>query len=233
MKRDIPVLYSLSRFRVIILRELLNKKTFVFGHLSDLELLEQLCSSTDDDICYAEFVGRFIDDIRLHCSTVCKKRELDTHIGGQIAHEIFERVRKYKSFKRDNISIPNHREAILIYLKRISVSLFNDYHKENQRKDVPNKSYFEDIFEAGEGLLDGADLKSKRDISVYLFRKLNKKEQKVILADIEHKKFQRYLPDDVTEELCLTLNIKKDAIRKIRERAKQKLMGALKDLNEN
>ena len=68
---------------------------------------------------------------------------------------------------------------------------------------------------------------------VFILKKLNKKEQTVILTDIEHKKFQKYLPDDVTEDLTLKLGIKKETVRKIRERAIVKIKEAINEFNEN
>lgn len=202
-------------------------------HLNDLALLEQLCSSDDDTDLYGEFVKRFITDLTSHCADVCKKRKLEHHIGKQIAHETFSNVRKYKSFKTDGIKIPNSRAAILVYLKRISINLFNDFHNETKKKGVTHKSYFDDILEANENALDVIGLKNKKDFALFIFNKLNKKEQTVILADIEHKKFQKYLPDDITEDLSLELNVKKETIRKIRERAIEKINKAINEFNEN
>lgn len=202
-------------------------------HLNDLALLEQLCSSDDDKDLYNEFINRFITELTSHCADVCKKRNLEHHIGKQIAHETFSNVRKYKSFKTDEIKISNCRAAILVYLKRISVNLFNDFHNENKKKIVAHKTYFDDILEANENALDAIGLKDKKDFALFIFNKLNKKEQTVILADIEHKKFQKYLPDDITEDLSLKLNVKKETIRKIRERAIEKINKAITEFNEN
>lgn len=210
----------------------MNLKTTLL-QLTDVELLEQLCSSSDDNDFYEEFVRRFIVDLNEHCSSICKKRNLEPHIGQQITHEILERVRKYKSFRKDAIKIPNERVAVLVYLKRISLSLFNNFHKESKVNPILNKSYFDDILESCESLEDAINLKNKKEIALFIFKKLNKKEQTIILADIEHKKFQKYLPDDITDNLSLSLNVKKDSIRKIRERAIQKIKIALNELNEN
>ncbi|WP_298681019.1 hypothetical protein [uncultured Mucilaginibacter sp.] len=202
-------------------------------HLTDVALLEQLCSSDDDSELYKEFVKRFIKELTTHCADACKKRNLETHIGKQIAHETFARVRHYKSFKTDQIKLPDQHDAIIVYLKRISFSLFNDHHNENKKKPIPHRTYFDDILESSYDNFSGIDLKDKKDFALFIFNKLNKKEQAVILADIEHKKFQKYLPDDITEQLCGQLNVKKDTLRKIRERAIEKIKYAINEFNEN
>jgi DNA-directed RNA polymerase sigma subunit (sigma70/sigma32) len=46
-------------------------------------------------------------------------------------------------------------------------------------------------------------------------------------------KFQKFLPADVTEDLALKLNVKKETIRKIRERAIEKINQAIKEFNKN
>ncbi|WPQ63811.1 hypothetical protein SIO70_02925 [Chitinophaga sancti] len=200
--------------------------------IPDLELLEKLCSTQEDQELYAEFVSRFVEEVVIYCCDICKKRNIESHVGKQIAHDVFERVRKYKSFKADEIKIPNHRTAILVYLKRISISLFNNFHNENKRTDIIHKTYFDDIFESVEKSPDALGLKDKKDFALFIFGRLNKKEQTVILADIEHKKFQKYLPDDITQNLSAQLGVKKESIRKIRERAIEKIKKAINEFNE-
>jgi DNA-directed RNA polymerase specialized sigma24 family protein len=201
--------------------------------LNDIALLEKLCSSDDDTDCYNEFVKRFLPDLTTHCTDVCNKRKLESHIGKQIAHETFSNVRKYKSFKTDGVKLPDDRMAILVYLKRISVNLFNDFHNKNKRRAITHKTYFDDILDGNEEKLNAVGLKDKKEFALFIFDKLNKKEQTVILADIEHKKFQKYLPDDITEDLSIQLNVKKETIRKIRERAIEKIKIAINEFNEN
>lgn len=202
-------------------------------HLTDVALLEQLCSIEDDSELYKEFVNRFITELTTHCIDVCKKRNLEPHIGKQIAHETCAKVRQYKSFKTDEIKIPDQHTAVLVYLKRIALSLFNDHHNKNKKKSVVHKTYFDDILESVENNDSVINLKDKKDFAIFIFNKLNKKEQTVILMDIEHKRFQKYLPDDITEQLCEQLNVKRDTIRKIRERAIEKVKNAINEFNAN
>jgi len=62
--------------------------------------------------------------------------------------------------------------------------------------------------------------------------KLNFKEQRVILTDLEYKRHHKYLPDDVIDTLAKQLNIKKDTVRKIRERAIEKIKKAIYEINK-
>lgn len=202
--------------------------------LSDVQLLEALCSEQDDSALYEEFVKRFLEEVKEECLKICKQRKLDSHIGRQIAHEVFEKLRKYKSFKADQIKSPTSHQGILVYLLRISRNLFNDWHRKEKRAQEPyvGKNYFEDITESLQPP-DGIDqLKWKRDVSLAIFKKLNSKEQTIILADIEHKRSAHYLPDDVTETLSTTLGVEKATIRKIRERAISKIKKAIYEINQ-
>lgn len=210
----------------------LQLKPFI-SELTDVQLLEQLCSTDDDQHHYDHFVKRFLTDVQTHCEHVCNVRKLDSHIGQQIAHETFENVRKYKSYNRDGSKIADDRKAILSYLKRISTNLFNNHHNSAKRKEITHKTYFDDILRAMSENVDVKALKNKKDIALLIFGKLNKKEQAVVLKDIEYKKHQKYLPDDVTISLAAELNVKVGSIRKIRARAIEKIKIAIDEVNKN
>lgn len=201
--------------------------------MSDVQLLVQLCSTDDDQHYYDNFVCRFLPDVQSHCNRVSTVRKLDNHVGQQIAHETFERVRRYKSYKRDGSKVPDDRKAILGYLKRISTRLFNDHHNKEKKKDIIHKSYFDDLMQVASETVDVKSLKNKKDIAMIIYGKLNKKEQAVLLMDIEYKKHQKYLPDDVTEALATELNVMPGTIRKIRARAIEKIKNAIDDVNKN
>jgi 5S rRNA maturation endonuclease (ribonuclease M5) len=61
--------------------------------------------------------------------------------------------------------------------------------------------------------------------------KLNKKEQVVILTDIDYKRGRKYLPPDVNELLATKINVKLATVRKIRERAVKKIKLAIDEIN--
>jgi DNA-directed RNA polymerase sigma subunit (sigma70/sigma32) len=110
--------------------------------------------------------------------------------------------------------------------------LFNTYHDAEKKKDIVHRSYFDDINLAISASVDVKELKSKKDIALTIYSKLNRKEQVVIQKDIEYKKHQKYLPDDVTAELAKELNVKPDTIRKIRARAIEKIKTAIDEVNK-
>ncbi|MBK7970273.1 MAG: hypothetical protein IPK08_15765 [Bacteroidetes bacterium] len=85
--------------------------------MTDVELLEFICSNEDDQQAYDQFVMRFLPDIQNHCEKICKIRKLHIHVGQQIAHETFEKIRKYKSFKKNEAVNGDDRKSILVYLK--------------------------------------------------------------------------------------------------------------------
>lgn len=202
------------------------------AELSDLELLKLLCSTADDGIVYNHFVQRFLPYIIKECSQICAKRKIDPHVGTQIAHETFERVRKYKSFKEDQINIPEERKAILVYLNRISVRLFNDHYAKQKKEDVLQKAYFDDIFGASGNGSDINQLKKNKELALSVLKKLTHKEQRILLTDIEYKRHHKYLPDDVLDNLAEELNMTKDNIRKTRSRTILKLKKAFDEINQ-
>ena len=53
-----------------------------------------------------------------------------------------------------------------------------------------------------------------------------------MLADIDYKRGQKYLLDDISEILAEELGVKKDTIRKIRERAIEKINKAIDEINQ-
>lgn len=201
--------------------------------MSDVQLLETLCSTQDDQFLYAEFVKRFLVELQTFCDSVCQRRKLDPHIGRQIVHESFERVRKYKSYKKDGSTITDDQKAILSYLKRIATRLFNNHYSNQKKKDIVHKSYLDDIQLAVNDAVDARSLKNKKDLAKEIYGKLNKKEKAVIIKDLEYKKHQKYLPDDVTASLATDLQVQTGTIRKIRERAIEKIKKAIDEINRN
>ncbi|WP_316846486.1 hypothetical protein [Pedobacter psychrodurus] len=191
-------------------------KTKDLQHQSDTELLENICRNDANDVSYSSFVSRYIKDVETECSKICERRKLDKHIGLQIAHDTFEKVKKYRSFDRNKLRGSTERLAIMGFLYRIYINLFKDYHNKNNKTWVKSSSYFEDLQETLK-----FDVRKNHQIKEYTLRilkKLNEKEKKVLIADIEYKRNHKYLPDDVVASLCLELNIKEPAIRKLRER---------------
>jgi DNA-directed RNA polymerase specialized sigma24 family protein len=201
--------------------------------LSDVILLESLCSQTDDKQLYVEFTSRFLPELTSECEKICATRKLHKHIGIQIAHDTLEKVRKYKTFKKDGIKAPTTRQGILLYLFRISTNLFNDHYNKAKALEsrVLHKTYFDELLDFEHAEVDVVKLKNTKEIAVKLFSCLNEKEKKVIITDIDYKKFNKYLPDDVNQKLAIELNVKSETIRKIRERAITKLKKALYDFN--
>lgn len=211
----------------------MSEDLYRIAELTDVQLLELLCSTEQDEIAYAHFLDRFLPHVEKECSRVCKCRKIDPHIGKQIAHDTFERVRKYKSFKKDQIKIDDDRKAIVVYLNRVSTSLFNDYHKQEEKRSIIHKSYFDDIRCSQESYTDIDGLRKKRDISELIMKKLNPKERIILIKDLEFKRHQKYLPNDVINTLAVELNIKRDTVRKIRERAIGKIKKAIDEINGN
>ncbi|WP_162428193.1 RNA polymerase sigma factor [Pontibacter pudoricolor] len=202
--------------------------------LSDVDLLVALCCEQSDDEIYSEFVQRFLPEVRKECLQICKKRKLDQHLGEEIAHKTFENARKYKSFKADEVKAPSSRKGILVYLYRIATNLFNDHHNGEKKKNGAevHKTYFDDLFCPPEQGLPPEKLLEIREATLQIFNRLNKKEQKVVLTDLEYKKHHKYLPDDVNEHLAEVLGVKKATIRKIRERAISKIKEAIDEINQ-
>lgn len=199
--------------------------------LGEIELLEHLCTTNSAEA-YEEFVNRYYEDVFEQCKIKCKSRNVDLHIGKQIAHEVFERVRKYKSFDKSKLNTKNPRKAIIGWLYRVLIRLFYDYHNSQKKVDVQVNSYFDD-FVAEAGSINVENLAFKRDLSEIIIGKLNKKEKEVILTDLEYKRGQKYLPDDITESLAERLGVKKPTIRKIRERAINKIKLALDEIKQS
>lgn len=201
--------------------------------LTDLDLLIALCTEQNDGELYSEFVRRFLPDVKEECIRIGNRRKVDKHLSLQIAHDTFEKVRKYKTFKTDGIKIPNSRKAILVYLYSIATNQFNDHYNREQKKNdnFNHKTYFDDLI-----LHDGLELKPEvllqlKERALKVISKLNKKEQAVFLTDLEYKKHQKYLPDEINEQLAKELGVKKESLRKIRERAITKIKIAFDEIN--
>ena len=215
----------MSRIEVLLLKTDIDLK-----QLDDIELLELLCSK-DEEVVYKEFVNRFYEIIKTECLLKCKKRKLDNHVGEQILHDTFERVRKYKSFKRENLKIQDPRKAVKTYLYSILSNLFYDHHNHCKKSQKEEDFYFSDL-KAKLETVNPEKLKDIKDISELIFKKLNYKEKEVVIADLEAKRYRRYLSSETTENLAQRLKVKAPTIRKIRERAIKKINQAIIELNE-
>jgi RNA polymerase sigma factor (sigma-70 family) len=201
-----------------------------YEQANSIALLESI-RDNDDPEAYKEFVRRFLPIVQDHCLTRCKLRKIERHIGLQLAHDTLEKVRKSKSFKREKLIGPDTDSMIRGWLFRISSNLFYDFHNSQKKKNQVHESYFDELFtKASE--INVISLSEKRDIATKILKKLNTKEQEVVLTDLEYKRFHKYLPEDANESLAQRLGIKKDSIRKIRERAIEKLKKAIDEINQ-
>jgi len=203
--------------------------------LSDRELFFALCSEQKDGDIFDEFAKRFLPPLIEECEQVCKVRKLDPDVGNQIASDTLAKARKYKSFQKDAINVTGDRQSVLVYLFRIAINLFNDHHRKEKKAAegfVPTKTYFDDLYQQTQSSSDPESLQYTRDNTEKLLKQLNSKERMVLLKDLEYKRHQKYLPDDVTSELAGILKVKPDTIRKIRERAINKLKKGIDEINK-
>lgn len=202
-----------------------------FVGMFDLDLVHMLCTSDEDQKPYNELVRRFLPEVKEGCKKKCKLKRLDPHIGEDIAHEVFARIRRSKHIKKEKIKNSDPHRGILAYLLVTAEHLFVDHFRQEKRSEEVHVTYFDQLQEQAQAI-DPEHLKSIKDIAETLFKKLNAKEQAVILADLEHKRVGKYLPDEINEALSKSLNVKPASIRKIRERAIAKLNGALNEINQ-
>ena len=155
-------------------------------------------------------------------------------MGIQIAHETFEKVRRFKTFNFNETRVAEVHKGILLYLIRIAVNLFNDYYRKEKREQTQSghNNYLTGLFDAAVTEQDPDRLQYIKDTAIQIFNQLSDREKKVILTDIEFKKHYKYLPDDVNERLANELGIKKDSIRQIRGRAIAKIKGAIDEISQ-
>lgn len=201
-----------------------------YDHTDSIALLERI-RDFDDPEAYQELVKRFLPIVQDQCLTKCKLRNVDKHIGQQIAHDTLEKVRRSKSFKREKLNGTDSDSMITGWLYRISCNLFYDYHNSQKTKNPTNESYFDELF-TKTSELNGISLSGKRDLAVRILNTLSSKEREVVLTDLEYKRLQKYLPTDASNSLATRLGVKKETIRKIRERAIEKLNKAIDEINK-
>lgn len=185
-------------------------------HQSDIDLLEFICNTNADELPYSIFVNRYIEDVEAECAKICDRRKLDHHIGQQIAHDAFAKIRKYRSFDKNKLRGNDERKAILGFIYIICINLFKDHHKKNIEPPTPISSYFDDL--QNTLTFDVKDNKKLKDYTLRILKKLNPKEIRVLQTDVEYKRHHKYLPDEVVALLCKELGVKEPGIRKLRER---------------
>lgn|GEM_PF-2108657 len=205
------------------------KTTQEIKTLTDNDLLEYICSGYGDEVAYNEFVNRYIKDCQDVCERICHRRRLDSHIGVQIVTDTFEKVRRYKSYKRPATNNSDERKAIMAFLYRISLNLFNDHYNQTKKNSEPHSTYFDDL---AANAVDSTNSLLQKEFATQILKSLNTKEQTVMLTDLEYKKHHKYLPDEIVEKLSIELKVKPDTIRKIRERAISKVKKAIEEYNE-
>ena len=204
-------------------------KTTELIQRSDADLLEFICSNDDNDLAYSDFVNRYIKDVQNECVKICDRRKLDKHIGLQIAHEAFEKIKKYRSFDRTKLKGDSERRSILGFMYVICLNLFKDHHKKKKETNTTLTSYFDDL--ASTVKLDVKNNKQIKDFTLRILKKLNPKEIRVLQTDLEYKRHQKYLPDEVVASLCEELNVHESGIRKLRERLTVKIKKEIDAIN--
>jgi DNA-directed RNA polymerase specialized sigma24 family protein len=202
-----------------------------FVDISDPELLHLVCTAEDNGAPYKEFVRRFHPELKQICKRKCDQQKLDPHIGETISHEVFDRVGKYKSFKKEHFRGGDGRKWILAYLSRSATRLFCNHHNQEKRQQELPDTYLDNL-RAEAQAIDPAHLQEIKEKTTAVLRQLTKKEMAVVLADIEYKKHTKYLPDEVTSALAEQLGVKSATIRKLRQRAAEKLNKAMNEINE-
>lgn len=188
-----------------------------------------MCSSNGDEVAYSEFVNRYIKDCEIICNKICRYRRLDNHVGLQIVTDTFEKLRLYKSWKSSEASNKDERKAITGFLFRIALNLFNDYYNKTKKDSEPYSTYFDDL---SQEIYSVNDLREKKAITERILKKLNANERVVLTTDIEYKRHHKYLPDKIVEKLSGDLKVKPATIRKIRERAINKVKKAIDEYNQ-
>ncbi|GAA4334804.1 hypothetical protein [Flaviaesturariibacter amylovorans] len=202
--------------------------------LTDIELAAALCASEEDSVLYEEFVRRFRKELDEYCKRKCALSKLDKHIGTQICHDALERFRRFKTFQPDKINAETGRDGILVFLFKIATNLFRSYWRREKglQQEEQHKTYFDDIVTLIQSTDGPADLQWKRDTALRILKLLSPKERAVVLTDLEYKKHTKYLPDEIVDRLSEELGIKKATIRKIRERAIEKIKQAIHEINQ-
>lgn len=198
-------------------------------HQSDTELLEFICSNEANDLSYSIFVNRYIKDVETQCIKICERRKLDKHVGLQIAHDAFAKIKKYRSFNKSKLKGNNERRAILGFVYIICINLFKDYHNKNKETATNPTSYFDELKSTIK--FDVKNNQQIKDYTLRILKKLNAKEIRVLQTDIEYKRHHKYLPDEVVSTLCEELNIKESGIRKLRERLTVKIKKEIDVIN--
>lgn len=158
-------------------------------------------------------------------------RGIDPHVGETIAHEVFERQRKYKSFRKDHFRGGDGHKWVLAYLTQAASRLFLNHHNEQKRKEELPDTYIDEL-KAEAQAIDPVRLLETRERTAAAMKKLTKRELDVVLTDLEYKRHTKYLPDDVILALAKKHNVKPDTIRKWRQRAKEKLNKAFNESDE-
>ena len=198
-------------------------------HQSDIELLEFICNNDANDLSYSAFVNRYIKDVETECIKICERRKLDKHIGLQIAHDAFAKIKKYRSFNKSKLKGNNERRAILGFIYIICINLFKDYHNKNKETETNPTSYFDDLKNTIKFNVNNNQ--QIKDYTLRILKKLNTKEIRVLQTDIEYKRHYKYLPDGVVAALCEELNVKESGIRKLRERLTVKIKKEIDIIN--
>lgn len=207
------------------------RTTTEIRNLSDTELLEYICTVGNDEVGYNEFVNRYIKDVQKLCQKICRRRRLHDHVGLQICHDALQKLRGLKSFNRNKLRAGDQRKSILGFVYVICINLFNDHHNKVTRQFGSNHGFYLDDLAEAFKVSGKIDNHRRKELSERILKKLSPKEQKVLLTDMEYKRHQVYLPDEVVASLCEELKVSQSALRKIRERLKTKISKEIDVIN--
>ncbi len=143
-----------------------------FADVSDLELLHTVCTSAPmTSYPYKEFVRRFLPEVKEKCKEKCNRQKLDPHIGESIAHDVFARLRRYKTFKKDKFQGTGEHKWILAYLIRAAGNLFIDHFYQTKRAEEAHVTYFDDFREEASSI-DPSQLKDVKEKSELIFKEI-------------------------------------------------------------
>jgi DNA-directed RNA polymerase specialized sigma24 family protein len=228
----------------------LNPNTIeeTISSFTDVQLLQTIGDKLNHPIkaheAFVEFVKRYQKDLYRQCKIVCQKQRYDQHVARDIAHNVFYKVEKYaNSFNCDKGTGQSPRDKIILWLIKIAKNeLFNYYQEIKDKKEL----FLNDVLEnnplpASLIQIDNGDqeeeneakLESREQAVEMILSVLTDKERAVYLAYKQYETDGKYLPREIIKGLTIRLNLKPASLRKYKQRAEEKIIEAIKQLNQN
>ncbi len=170
---------------------------------------------------FVNIVFRFREDLLEKCTEMCLKANCTETDAEEITNRVFERVKKYPTFKSEGCKVKDIVKCFKLYLYSIARNEFADYRLPDDNPYTGEERIVTSLIDPSREY-EPEKLKFLQDKEKQLdtiFSKLTPKHKTIYLTYLYYEHEGRYLPRKLVKDLSEVLKLAKGSIRAYKKEA--------------